>query len=930
MSPPRSGVAIFPSPTFAPTPLASVTSRLRPGLRSYEALINSIDGLVWEADARTFQLTFVSPKAEQLLGYPLAAWFDDPSFWRDHIHENDREEAVRSYQKRTAGLLPFTLEYRMLTQSGGTVWVRDRVTVIADGREPKTLCGIMVDISERKQAEEALGQTTSLLSALLESLQVGIMVEDETGKIALVNKELWRLFGLPAAPHALLGLDSIRAAETSKQWFAQPEAFAHRVAEILSRREMVRAEEMRLADGRTFERDYIPVFADGVYRGHLWQYRDLTARKHAEEELIRAKETAEGATQAKSAFLATMSHEIRTPMNGIIGMIEILLGTPLTSEQRDYAETVRSSAESLLTIINDILDFSKIEAGKIELESLDFDVRQVVEEAMGLLAEKAQAKDLELVSQIRPDVPARLRGDPTRLRQVLINLVGNAVKFTAIGEVVAQVTLDRGDEGNDGVLLRFTVRDTGSGIPPDARGRLFQSFSQADSSTTRKYGGTGLGLAICKSLTELMGGTIGIESELGKGSTFWFTVRLHRCVPLATGPTEAEALTLPAKLHGTRMLVVDDNASCRAMLSEQFLFWGLRVETAGDGTSALALLRTARRVGDPFRLILLDSDVVGVDGLALASAMLDPAGLLSTPVVLLASLARTREARLSGAAGCLTKPVRHLPLRDAILSALGLPVPARGRHADAALPAQLRKAEVLVAEDNPVNQKVAVCLLEGLGCQVDVVENGLQAVIAWAGKPYDLLLMDCQMPEMDGFAAATEIRRREAPGQRVPIVALTANAMKSDRDQCIAAGMDDFLSKPIHGADLATTLDRWLKTSGPEQPKATTPPSVDQTALYEIRDPKLLTRIVELFRRDGVQQVASIKEAVAKADLRTLNQAAHKLKGSALCLGLSDLAATCSELEAMQGTGLSHEAATLLQRLEREFSRDCASLQAKR
>ena len=638
------------------------------------------------------------------------------------------------------------------------------------------------------------------------------------------------------------------------------------------------------------------------------------------------------ASRLKSEFLANMSHEIRTPMNGVIGMTELLLDTPLSETQREYVDSVNRCGDALVTIINDILDFSKIEAGKLELEVIDFDLRQVVEDVVEFFAPRAEAKGLELMGWIEEAVP-EVCGDPHRLRQILTNLLSNAFKFTEEGEVVVEVSLK--GEKDRASQLQFAVRDTGIGIAPESRSRLFQSFSQVDGSTTRKYGGTGLGLAITKQLVEMMSGSIDVDSVLGEGSTFFFTVWLKQA--------EAQRpVANPAALAGKRVLIVDDNETNRFILERQTSTWGMTPTVAKDGHEALRLLGEAAAEGRRYDLALLDYMMPGMDGYDLACAIKADPALASIPLVLLTSYSQRNRRVLErelGLSASLSKPVRQSQLFDLLVKVLGSEVapPEPPKRAvmenDRAPVLPQRAGRILVVEDNLVNQKVASRLLQKIGYTCDVVGNGREALDALEEKTYTLVLMDVQMPEMDGFEATEAIRARENGGRRLPIVAMTANAMDGERQRCLEHGMDEYISKPFKTQELQDVLGRlmagareevaWGASSGDG---ASLPPGeIDLSILESLRglvdEEAQYREMIDLFLDDTPLRLDTLRRALAMADGAALERAAHQLKGSCGSFGALGMVRLCIDIETLGRLGPLHKAADSLRALEEEFQR---------
>jgi two-component system, sensor histidine kinase and response regulator len=743
-----------------------------------------------------------------------------------------------------------------------------------------------------------------------------------------------------------------------------PEKLPDLVQRCLTSGEPIQEIAMRLSDAR-FAWVLCPVEADRHVRGYAVDLTEIHRAKealHASAEELRAKnqrldralQEAQAATQTKTAFLATISHELRTPMNGVIGMTSLLMDTALAPEQRSYADTIRQCGEALLQLINDVLECSKIEAGKLELESIDFNLRTTVEDVLKQFAERAESKGLELTGLIHAAVPTGLRGDPGRLRQVLTNLVGNAIKFTDRGDVTLQVYLEE-DAEND-ALLRFDISDSGIGIDPETQEKLFKPFVQADSTMTRRYGGTGLGLSISKQLVELMGGQIGVKSLPHRGSTFWCTARFIKQA------SSVSAILPMADLQGRRVLIVDDNESNRLILHHLVSGWGMQDVQAEDAASAVGQIENASRRGTPFDCAILDVVMPGKDGLQLAAELQRLPCAATLRVIVMTSLLQrghAERARKVGAKGYLTKPVRHDELRDCLRTVLGMelaPVDTESAG-DPAVPRlvtrhtlaeHVERRRILVVEDNSVNQKLAVRMLEKLGYRPDLVENGQEALAALEVGVYDAVLMDCQMPVMDGFEATAAIRRNEAAGKRyvsighLPVIAVTANAMQGDRERCLAAGMDAYLAKPIKLEDVRTTLSRWVVFSSQDvgDPRAARPAgsASERQGIFDPAqmlkniggDQELLNQLIDLFLDRQADIMTNIRQALSQSDAMTVERAAHTLKGTAANLCAPEVALAAGQLEAVGRLGTLHDAPAVYAHLEMEMIRLIQALEAYR
>lgn len=750
---------------------------------------------------------YYSPRWKEMLGYANHELPDTDATWVSRVHPDDfGTKFERAFAVRP-GTNPFNVEYRMRHRDGTWRWIQSQGVEIVDPqtlRRVRTL-GFQTDITQRRRLEERM----RLLELTVDNISDGVLVCEITpvGRLEVVyaNRALLEMTGYGLSE--LLG----QSPSILHGPHADPEAVAELMAYV-RRGEIFNCELLNTRkDGSPLpvELNVTPLKNEGGVITHWVSVRrDITQRRQAEAALTEAKERAESANQAKSQFLANMSHEVRTPLNGIIGVAELLAATTLTAEQRDLLETIQASSDNLLTIINDILDFSKIEFGKLELDFHEFLLSDIADDVVGLLSYRATRKGLEFIAVIDPSLSFRVVGDSGRLRQVLLNLVSNAIKFTEAGEVVLEMSQDNAKFAPSGqIQIRFSVRDSGIGIPAERRDRLFKSFSQVDASTTRKYGGTGLGLAICQKLVELMGGTIEVHSVADQGSTFSFSLSL----PLGQ---DVSLQSPPTGLAGARILVVDDNETNRKMLSAHLAAWSAICTCARTGFEALALLKTGERA---FDVGVIDMQMPGMDGIEFAQRLKSELPEVRFPLLLCTSLgAPVDQASLKalGYAACLSKPLRSTTLGEALGGLLGAHPLTRPRSGEASptllAPKVYSHIRVLLVEDNLVNQKVGMALLAQMGVRADVCANGRLAVEAVTTKQYDLVLMDVHMPELDGLEATRQIRARVPAECQPRIVALTADALTGDKERCLAAGMDGYVTKPIKMADVRGILQDML------------------------------------------------------------------------------------------------------------------------
>ncbi len=879
---------------------------LRDNEAQLRTVVENMPGVVYRTgfDGARWIPEFVSEQMEAITGYPTSHFFGEDAARRylELIHPDDARFVVAKRKAAAESGEARACWYRITTASGEIRWLDERCKGTLENGSPAFLDGTIVDVTERKRAERALEEREAELRSTLENMSGSVFVVDRDLRLRVWNAHFPEFYALPdelvyeGAP--LEGVLALRAAR-GEYGPGDPGELVRMRVESYRDRGITQVED-RVPGGRVLDVRRAPTGVDGM----VVVSNEVTERKRMEEELRRAMESAEAANESKARFLANMSHEIRTPMNAIIGLSHLALGTELTERQRDYLSKVSASAQSLLGIINDILDFSKIEAGRLEMESIPFDLHEVLDNLAAVAGIKASEKGLELLFSIEPDVPMALIGDPLRLGQVLLNLANNAVKFTESGQIVVDVACREG--APDRALLEFEVRDSGIGMTEEQQASLFQSFSQADASTTRKYGGTGLGLAISRQLVEMMGGAIGVRSSPGAGSVFHFTVDLGRA-EAAREPTAKDV----GELQGLRVLVVDDNRLSREILTHYCERCGFRVDSVESGEAALEALRG----DDPHRLVLMDWMMPGIDGFEASRRIRERCGADSPAIVMVTAYGREEVVReAADLQGFLIKPVTPSSLLDTVMTALGRRAARASRRSAAfAIPEQLRGARLLLVEDNEINQQVAGELLEQAAAHVTVAGNGQEALESIAGEePFDGVLMDLQMPIMDGFTATQRIREDERY-RDLPIIAMTANAMAGDRERCLEAGMNDHVAKPIDVRELFETLGRWVRATSPAPPVPATTPSAeaaDEGAFPAIDgidvadglarmggNARTYRRILASFRDGQADAPREVEAALASGDRESAQRIAHTLKGVSGNLGATGVYSAAAALE---------------------------------
>lgn len=917
-----------------------------------ELVNQSAQAGVWDREMPSGR-NYLSPRYYDMLGYPAETDLGAEVTQGALLHPDDKARVDAARMAHFSRKEPFfACEYRLRCADGTYLWVNGRGLAVFDEQgHPQRFVGSIIDISERKRVEDEILRQRELLNIVIDSVQAGVFDRDLTTNVGYYSPRARAMLGFaPDDDMAAYSVDPTRYHESDRARVLELRANAIRTgmpydAECRVRRKDASFLWVHILGQTTFDDAGKPIRFTGALM-------DISVRKEAELALIEANARIVEAAQAKSTFLATMSHEIRTPLNGVIGSADLLLGTRLTTEQHDYAETIRLSGEQLLMVINDVLDFSKIESGRMELEEAPVELASVIEDAFDLVAGRARDKKLELLYEIEPTVPPHVMGDITRLRQILINLVGNSIKFTEQGEVRVDCRIAQG--GVDDLLIECAVRDTGIGIPADKIDRLFNAFTQVDASTSRKYGGTGLGLAICRRLAELMGGTMRVESELGKGSSFIFSFRTRAAAQQKTVRTLGQEGRTP------RLLLVDDYPANLRILSAQCAAWGLSPETALDARTAIRMIEESVVAGKPYEAVITDMSMPEMDGLDLAAAIATfrEHHKVQLPVIMLSSSPKSevfegRNIPPEWISAYMLKPARQSQIYNALQDSLGTGPVFHLSGPDIATPPGTQmplvtQLAILLAEDNEVNSKIALRMLQRLGCRADAVGNGRLAVEAVGKHRYDCILMDIQMPEMDGLEATRTIVAATTAEERPYIIAMTANAMAGDREMCLAAGMNDYVSKPIQLEVLAKAMGRAAAFREQRLRAAPMPALAREGAIFstsEIDDETLdmaqvdelialdstrgvLAEFVGMYAAQSPERLAELRAAHAAGDLVQLGRVAHSFKGASANLGARRVAATAKFLEHAGKTGDAARVPAWLDELDSRYAEAEAALKA--
>jgi len=904
-------------------------------------LESSVDGiLIFGQDDRILDANRAAEmvfgrRRDELIGCPVAETVIADS------HRQNYKRMLRECRAGGNGFLGRRVKVRAL--HGDSSEFDSEVTTTAVSTEHGTdFVAAVRDITERIQNKNIMMAAITRMNAVIENMRSAIVVLDEEQKVIRVNGAFCEMFGKMPKDFNPQGWSSEELTIFFKENFERGEELWANARHAMDAREVLADLEIQARDGRVIEQHYVPAAENGIFQLHIWIFRDVSNHKGVESELKAARDAALDSARFKSQFLANMSHEIRTPMNAIVGMTDLLLESSLNEEQKDFATTVKQASDALLVLINQILDFSKIEAGKMTLEHEGFDLRELVEGVASMFAVKAQAKGLELAVDLAPELHTLLRGDAARLGQVLVNLMGNAIKFTAKGDVIVKVSSEEG-AGNT-VALRIDVKDSGIGIAPDALQHLFKPFVQADGSITRRFGGTGLGLAISKELVELMGGEIGVESSVESPSYTRFWIKL--CLDRQT--EERIAIVQPgAVISKMKVLIVDDNATNCLIVSHQLNAWKISHGAADSAMAAKEILRQAAHDGEAFDVLLLDMQMPDQDGLSLARELASDTSIPKPRMILMSSLGHSPSKEILAEASiqaCMNKPVKQSALLKALQGMASPDSPYVLAEPKPKVP-QVRRRDsvagawrVLAAEDNAVNQRVVRSQMEKLGVAVDIVNNGKEALEAILKGDYKLVLMDCQMPILDGLAATRELRSREAALglPRMPVVAMTANALDGDERHCLEAGMDDYLPKPVKLENLEKVLDRWIPESRPaaqldhgthDAIPVFCDDDVRRGMGEHYREDGIFQELVKLFSEDTPERLKALDEAARSKDSHTVNQQAHAIKGSCRALGASRMGDSCACLEALAKEGKSETYESWVKTLHDEYQFTLQELQ---